>query len=60
MMAIPCDLCGCDAVNIITLNDGQEVTACDACIVSAIKEHATTANPVYELSEIGDDPEWSL
>lgn len=57
---IACDLCGQDATKTITLNDGHESTVCDQCVTAAIKEYATTENPVYELSEIGDDPEWSL
>ena len=56
-----CDHCFMDnATKIIILNDGRVLNVCDQCVGDAIQDHATTENPVSELSEIGDDPEWSL
>ena len=55
-----CVLCGINATKVIILNDGHEFDVCDSCTECAIREYATTENPVYELSEISDDPEWSL
>ena len=56
-----CDYCFTqDAANIIILNDGRVLNVCDQCVIDAIEQYATTENPVHELSEIGDGPEWSL
>ena len=49
-----------DATKMIVLSDGRILTVCDQCVVEAIEDYAGTENPVYELSEIGDDPERSL
>lgn len=47
-----CDTCPRDAEAAITLGNGEYFQVCRECVEAAIREHASTENPVHSIEEL--------